>query len=124
MGTTRRPLFAFAILLTGLPVSAQFDALPDSNAAWTETFWIGPGYPYEGFFHTYDTTSPDTVYNGNVYQKLLTTYSNNFIIWGTGYGECCRSCVFQSEDPRKCRHQQKELGEGGNTDRYDESQGV
>jgi hypothetical protein len=88
---TSRPLHCIAaILLLALPASAQFDALPDSNAAWTETFWIGPGYPYEGFFHTYDTTSPDTVYNGNVYQKLLTTYSNNFIIWGTGYGGALR----------------------------------
>jgi len=88
---TPRPLHCVAaILLLALPASAQFDALPDSNATWTETFWIGPGYPYEGFFHTYDTTSPDTVYNGDVYQKLLTTYSNNFIIWGTGYGGALR----------------------------------
>lgn len=90
MGTTR-PLHSIAaILLLAVPVSAQFDALPDSNATWTETFWIGPEYPYEGFFHTYDTTSPDTVYNGEVYQKLLTTYSNNFIVYGTGYGGALR----------------------------------
>jgi hypothetical protein len=76
--------------LSASPAAAQFDALPDSNATWTETFWIGPGYPYEGFFHTYDTTSPDTVYNGDVYQKLLSAYANNFNIFGTGYGGALR----------------------------------
>lgn len=87
---TNAYFFALFTALCGLPAAAQFDALPDSNAAWTETFWIGPGYPYEGYFHTYDTTSPDTVYNGEVYQKLLTAYSNNFIVWGTGYGGAVR----------------------------------
>lgn len=72
MSTTRSLIAALACFCTGI-LSAQFDALPDSNATWTETFWIGPGYPYEGYFHTYDTASPDSVYNGEVYQKLLST---------------------------------------------------
>ena len=50
---------------------AQFDALPDSNATWTTSFWIGPGYPYQGFHHTYDALHPDTVINGVTYQRLL-----------------------------------------------------
>lgn len=50
---------------------AQFDALPDSNATWTTSFWIGPGYPYQGFHHTYDPLHPDTVINGVTYQRLL-----------------------------------------------------
>jgi hypothetical protein len=90
MGTLQHAVFAIMFLLAASTATAQFNALPDSNAAWTETFWIGPGYPYEGFFHTYDTTSPDTIYNGEVYQKLLTTYSNNFMVWGTGYGGALR----------------------------------
>lgn len=90
MRTPRHLLSVIGLLLAAMPGSAQFDALPDSNATWTETFWIGPGYPYEGYFHTYDTASPDTVYNGEVYQKLLSTYSNNFNIVGTGYGGAIR----------------------------------
>jgi hypothetical protein len=79
----------FTCVLSG-DLNAQFDALPDSNATWTETFWIGPGYPYEGYFHTYDIASPDTIYNGEVYRKLLSTYANNFSIVGTGYGGAIR----------------------------------
>lgn len=89
MRSTRPQVVILACALAGT-LNAQFDALPDSNATWTETFWIGPGYPYEGYFHTYDTASPDTVYNGEVYQKLLSTYSNNFNIVGTGYGGAIR----------------------------------
>lgn len=50
---------------------AQFDAIPDSNATWTTSFWIGPGYPYQGFYHSYDPVHPDTMINGVTYQRLL-----------------------------------------------------
>ena len=56
--------------------AAQFDALPDSNATWTTSFWIGPGYPYEGYFHEYAPVDPDTIIGGEVFKKLLET--NNF----------------------------------------------
>lgn len=71
-------------------LNAQFDALPDSNATWTESFWIGPGSPYEGFHYAYDAVSPDTVYNGDVYKKLLETYTSNGTVYGTYYGGALR----------------------------------
>lgn len=64
------------LLAIGPGAHAQFDALPDSNATWTTSFWIGPGYPYEGFFHRYDPLDPDTLIGGEVFKKLLET--NNF----------------------------------------------
>ncbi len=70
--------------------NAQFDALPDSDATWTESFWVGPGYPYEGFHYAYDAVFPDTVYNGDVYRKLMETYSNNGTVYGTNYGGALR----------------------------------
>ncbi|MCC7502828.1 MAG: T9SS type A sorting domain-containing protein [Flavobacteriales bacterium] len=70
MGRSPRSLSAFAILISALPAAAQFDALPDSNATWTETFWIGPGFPMTGTFYEYDPIQPDTLIAGQVFQKL------------------------------------------------------
>lgn len=68
----RAPFLAMA-LLTGFSGRTQFDAIPDSNATWMVSFWIGPGYPYEGYFYQYDAVSPDTVIAGDVFKKLLVT---------------------------------------------------
>jgi len=76
--------------LSASPAAAQFDALPDSNATWTETFWIGPGYPYQGFHYAYDPISPDTLYNGDVFKKLLAVYSFGWDIYSGGYGGALR----------------------------------
>ncbi|MBK8950572.1 MAG: hypothetical protein IPM68_17470 [Flavobacteriales bacterium] len=65
-----------------LPTHAQFDALPDANAGWTVSFWIGPGYPYEGYFYEYDAQSPDTVIAGDVFKKLNVTNTFGFTDYG------------------------------------------
>lgn len=79
-------LFAVALLFFGSGVKAQFDALPDSNATWTISFWIGPGYPYEGYFYQYDAVSPDTVIGGEVFKKLLVSGNT----WGPEYSGAVR----------------------------------
>ena len=77
------PLLAAVLVL---PTHAQFDALPDSDAGWTVSFWIGPGYPYEGYFYAYDDLSPDTLIGGDMYKKLNVT--NTFGL--TNYGGAMR----------------------------------
>ncbi|HMQ76163.1 MAG TPA: T9SS type A sorting domain-containing protein [Flavobacteriales bacterium] len=80
---------ALHLLIAGLIViqlHAQFDALPGANASWTTSFWVGPGYPYEGYHYTYDAVSPDTVYNGTVYKKLLVATSIDGSIYPAVYG--------------------------------------
>lgn len=80
---------ALHLLIAGLNViqlHAQVDALPDVDADWTVSFWVGPGYPYEGYHYTYDAVSPDTVYNGTVYTKLRVATSINGSIFPTVYG--------------------------------------
>ncbi len=73
MGTQLRNAIAFTSLFASLPGVAQFNALPDSNATWMTSFWIGPGYPYEGYFHEYDPIDTDTIIGGEVYRRLLLT---------------------------------------------------
>lgn len=70
---------------TGLSARPQFDALPDAQAAWTTSFWIGPGYPHQGFYHTYDEASPDTLYQGVVYKKLTSSVSVGDQVYPGGY---------------------------------------
>ncbi|MBP6574582.1 MAG: T9SS type A sorting domain-containing protein [Flavobacteriales bacterium] len=73
MRTQLRNAIAFTSLFASLPGVAQFNALPDSNATWMTSFWIGPGYPYEGYFHEYDPINTDTIIGGEVYQRILLT---------------------------------------------------
>lgn len=92
MGTSLRTLTAFATLLFALPAAAQFDALPDSNATWTETFYIGPGFPMNGTFYEYDPIQPDTLIAGQVFQKLRALSSFGQYYYGgalldNGYGQ-------------------------------------
>ena len=70
---TRLLAILVSIVAMERQASAQFDALPDSNATWTTSFWIGPGYPYEGYFNFYDPLDPDTVIGGEVFKRLLET---------------------------------------------------
>lgn len=79
-------LFTTAPLFFASGVKAQFDALPDSNATWMVSFWIGPGYPYEGYFYEYEPVDPDTMIAGEVFKKLLVT--GNF--GGSGYAGAVR----------------------------------
>ena len=73
MKTPIRALILFPLALAGQAVHSQFDAIPDSNATWTTSFWIGPGYPYEGYFYEYDMVQPDTLIGGDVFKRLLQT---------------------------------------------------
>jgi Secretion system C-terminal sorting domain len=73
MRTQLRNAIAFTSLFPSLTGVAQFNALPDSNATWMTSFWIGPGYPYEGYFYQYDPIDPDTIIGGEVFQRLLQT---------------------------------------------------
>jgi len=81
-----RHIVALLAAVLVLPTHAQFEALPDANAGWTVSFWVGPGYPHEGYHYTYDAVSPDTVYNGTAYKKLLVATSIDGSIVPAGYG--------------------------------------
>ena len=85
---TARTTLAMALCASLGPaqLAAQFDALPDSNATWTTSFWIGPGYPYEGYFHQYDPIDPDTMIGGELFHRLSET--NN--LGGPYYGGALR----------------------------------
>ncbi len=79
-------ILAICASLAGGRSFAQFDALPDSNATWTTSFWIGPGYPFEGYFYQYDLIDPDTLIGGEGFKRLAET--NNF--GGPYYGGALR----------------------------------
>lgn len=87
MGYIERLLLAAMVQLVAIGLAqAQFKAIPDSNAIWMESWGGGPGYPVQGFLYQYDSLHPDTLINGEVFQKLLVSGS----IGGSAYGGALR----------------------------------
>jgi len=86
MGSPSCALIVPLALLLAPQGYGQFNALPDSNATWATGYWIGPGYPFDGWYHTYDPLDPDTVLNGSTFRRILTT--GNF--GGTWYDGALR----------------------------------
>lgn len=86
MRSSRIALFVPLLLLLAPQGHGQFDALPDSNATWATGFWIGPGYPFDGWYHEYDPSYPDTTISGSTFHRIRTT--GNF--GGTWYDGAIR----------------------------------
>lgn len=61
----------FSTLFLGATVShAQFQALPQGDAVWVESFYIGPGYPHEGRLTEMRSSDPDTLIGGQSYRQV------------------------------------------------------
>lgn len=54
-------------------VQAQFHSMPTGASEWFVSFWIGPGYDWEGWIEGYDALDVDTVINGVGYTMLSGT---------------------------------------------------
>ena len=49
------------------------------------SFWIGPGYPHEGYYYAYAEVLPDTVIGGEVFKKLVGSSSSGGMIGSSSY---------------------------------------
>jgi hypothetical protein len=86
-----RRTLVFLLFPMSLQAYAQFEALPMANATWATSFWVGPGYPYEGYYHAFDQDSPDTLFAGQVFKKLTVRFSSGGYVYpGSGYGGALR----------------------------------
>lgn len=91
MRTPRRTTIGLGLVLCALATHAQFDALPDSDATWAVSFWVGPGYPHEGEYYFYDELSPDTLLAGLDFKKLRASYSSGgYVYEGSNYAGALR----------------------------------
>ncbi|HQV51758.1 MAG: T9SS type A sorting domain-containing protein [Flavobacteriales bacterium] len=73
MKNNLRPLTFLIASLSILSGNAQFDAIPDSNATWLNTYLQYPWASILGYYYHYDQTDPDTVIAGDVFKKLFLT---------------------------------------------------
>lgn len=103
-------VFAIGLACIGY---AQLQVLPVGNAKWVDGFWIGPGYPYDGWSYTMNTADEDTIVNGIPYERIVA--SQAYAIRDDGFGKVY--FLIEGDDTERLLYDFDVIA--GNTIRYD-----